>query len=167
MNSENDLFESSATGTARRWDPLRVHRRLVHATGGQLGKLMEDACAKGEDDAESDTDETRQQKALSRMQADAKAFPATEKLLQAIAFAFEAEPFDARTGRGLIERRLQELFDDFCGYCAAVKKKQDSSVTSPAPTALPASSADASRPTKSSSDCGCSSTGSTTAAPPR
>ncbi len=155
--TEREIFGPHPVGGFQRfWDPLRIYRRLVHATGGQLAKVWTEARLQGPADIEGDSEEVLQDKARARQQADLRSFPAMDRLLAATAFAFEVTVFDPTSAKGLTEQELEDLLETYFVWCDKKKVNTASSATSPAPTVLPVSSAAAPPAMTSKSDCGCS-----------
>lgn len=94
-------------------DPFRVMRLLKAATKGELSKVVEDCNNK--EDLELKT-------------------KATGFLLEAIYIAFEMQPFDIATGKGILENEALAVYDDFVDWSDKKKVAQESGQNSPPPT---------------------------------
>jgi hypothetical protein len=113
-DSERLIFQAEA-GAGRRWyDPQRVYRRLLMATGGDLAAAIAAAQRPGPRPADPRHAATLEE-ALAKeagLEAPDEAGPgpagpvplevlqAEERLLDAVRFAFELSPLDPETGSG-------------------------------------------------------------------
>lgn len=96
-------------------DPVAVHRRLVHALDGQPNDIL----------------------ARTRSPLTEEAFPATEKLLAAVAFAFGLQTFDPATGKGLLEDEVLAVLNAYLAFLEKKNRSPASSPTGAPPTTSP------------------------------
>ena len=94
-------------------DPIRVHRRLVHALGGEPNEW------------------------LSKFHTGD--YDAVEKVIQAAGWALEMIPFDYVTGDGATEAEVEDALRSYLGWLEGKDLPVAISPTSSRPTALESS----------------------------
>lgn len=112
-DKEKEIFKYELPDGEKRFvDPLRIRRKLAKATAGKIDELLQ----------KQNSDNLGDQ------------LDADEKLIPAVAFAFDLPMIDPKTGEGTPEQFLLNLLDEYTLWISEKKNPIVTLPTLPAPS---------------------------------
>jgi hypothetical protein len=126
-------------------DPLQIYRLLMEATGGELGKLLEDSQAtllcpvcKGSLRPPGAPEPPRcpECDGTGEVENTPVAMPARGRLTGAVRSAFEMKPWDKTTGTGATEEDCQLALNAYLAFLNKKKETPANSQTTSPPTGI-------------------------------
>ncbi len=123
MSQDQFVFGPFWTGQVEAYaDPMRVDRELRAGSAGQLMAWLRDIEATGPADAEGDSAETLEHKAVDRWRITDKAKKSAEAIIVLVRDVFKMTPFDEATGKGGTENDCYRVLFAWLAFKADQKK---------------------------------------------